>query len=150
MLASDSSCSVCREISCESAEVGLTKTNQNRRTEFAQSGGLEAIGRRERISGPGGSVAVQRFPREARGYWRFQRAKTPRRMLDAEGLAEGEKLGSNGLLICKAPLALATGAVIQIASFFAFSSGPLVFQELTFPETQPFVRQSVHVSQPST
>ena len=48
--------------------------------------------------GPRRVVAVRRFVREARGYWRFQRAKTRRRMLVAVGLAEGEELASNGLL----------------------------------------------------
>ena len=53
------------------------------RTKSAQSGGLETNGPRERISGLGRRFAVWRFTREARGYWRFQRAKIPRRKLVA-------------------------------------------------------------------
>ena len=41
--------------------------------------------------------AVRRFAREARGYWRFQRAKTRRRKLGAEGLAERQELPANHL-----------------------------------------------------
>jgi hypothetical protein len=48
---------------------------------------LETNGRRERISGLGRLVAVRRFVREARGYWRFHRDKTRQRMLVAIGLA---------------------------------------------------------------
>ena len=40
---------------------------------------------------------VRRFGRDARGDWRFQCAKTQRRMLVPVALAEGVRLGSNGL-----------------------------------------------------
>ena len=75
------------------------------RTKNAKCGGLETNRPRERISSLGGCVAVRRFVREARGYWRFQSAKTPRRMLVAAGRAEGEELYSNGLSqVCAATL----------------------------------------------
>lgn len=52
---------------------------------------------RERVSGPSLCDAVRRFTREARGYWRFQRGKIPRRTLVAEELAEGGEPQSNVL-----------------------------------------------------
>ena len=67
------------------------------RTKSAQSGGLETNGPRERISGFGGCLTVRRSLGKARGYWTSLRARKSQRMLDAEGLAEGEELGSNGL-----------------------------------------------------
>ena len=60
------------------------------RTKSPQSGGLETNGRRERISGRGRLVAVRRFVRDPRGYWRFQRGKIQLRTLVAEELAERE------------------------------------------------------------
>jgi hypothetical protein len=83
------------EISLQSAEVGVTKIDSKsvaykNRTKNAKCGGLETNAPRERISGLGERVAVRRFVREGRGYWRFQRAKTRQRMLVAEGLAERE------------------------------------------------------------
>jgi hypothetical protein len=58
------------------------------RTKSAESGGRET-NRQERTNfGRRRHVAVGRFAREARGYWRFQRAKTQQRMLVAAGLAE--------------------------------------------------------------
>ena len=45
------------------------------RTKSAQSGGLETNGRRERILGLSQRPAVQRFVREARGYWASMRAQ---------------------------------------------------------------------------
>ena len=71
------------------------------RRESAQSRGSETNGRRERISGLGLLGAVRGFSREARGYWASLRARKPQRKLVAEALAEGEELGSNGLLICR-------------------------------------------------
>ena len=68
------------------------------RTKSAKCGGLETNGPRERISGPHGLTTVRRFRAKGRGYWRFHRAKNQRRMLVAEGPAEGEELSSNGLL----------------------------------------------------
>jgi hypothetical protein len=77
----------------QSAEVRLSKSESisityENRTKSAKCGGLETNGARERISGPDGLNAVRRFPREARGYWRFQRDKSLRRKLVAKGLAE--------------------------------------------------------------
>jgi hypothetical protein len=43
------------------------------------------------------SLSWRAFARDARGYWASMRARKLRRMLDANGLAEGEELGSNGL-----------------------------------------------------
>jgi hypothetical protein len=57
------------------------------RTKSAKCGGLETNGLRERIRRLGQHLAVRRFVREARGYWRFQRGKIQRRMLVAKGLA---------------------------------------------------------------
>jgi hypothetical protein len=89
-------------VSLQSAEVVIPKSDSKSvayefRTKSAQSGGLETNGRRETDLGLGQRVAMRSFAREAGGYWRFQRAKTERRMLGAEGLAEGEELGSNVL-----------------------------------------------------
>ena len=64
------------------------------RTKSAQSGGLETNGRRERISGLGRCVAVRRFSREARGYWRFQRAQNPAENVGRERTG-GEEWDSN-------------------------------------------------------
>ena len=91
----DSSCPRCREISCESAEVWLTKSDSKSvayefRTKSAQSGGLETNGRGETISVLRDRVAVRRFVREARGYWASWRARSRQRIFVAEGLAEGE------------------------------------------------------------
>ena len=90
-------------ISLQSAEVDVTKRDSKsvayeNRTKSLRCGGLETNGLRERISPFNTLSAVRRFSREARGYWQFQRTKTRRRMLVAEGLAEGEVLSSNGLL----------------------------------------------------
>ena len=98
----DSSCSRCRKLSCESGGIERTKTDSKSvayefRTKSAQSGGSETDGPRERISGSGGFLAVRRSLDNARGYWASFRARKPQRMLDAEGLAEREELGSNGL-----------------------------------------------------
>jgi len=106
MHALNAGCSRYPAISLQSAEVGATKRDSKsvaheNRTKSAKCGGLDTNGSRERISDLGGRVAVRRFVREARGYWRFQRAKTRQRMLVAKGLAEGEELASNGLLICR-------------------------------------------------
>ena len=62
----DSSYSRCREVSCESVGIELTKSDSKSvayefRTKSAQSGGLETNGPRERISGFGGCLAVRRF-----------------------------------------------------------------------------------------
>jgi hypothetical protein len=91
--------------SLQSAEVAIPKNDSRsvayeNRTKSVKCGGLETNGQRDRISGPDALPAVRRFAGEARGYWRFQRAKTRRRMLVAEGVAEREELGSNGLLVC--------------------------------------------------
>jgi hypothetical protein len=96
------SCSRCRAISCESAEVSRLKNDSKSaayefRTKWAQSGGLETNRLRERISGPDGNTAVRSFVRDARSYWALLRARKPRRILVREGLAEGEELSSNGL-----------------------------------------------------
>ena len=96
------SCSRYRAISLQGAEVSVTKIDSKsvayeNRTKNAKCGGLETKQPRERISGSDGLTAVRRFCREARGYLRFQHAKTRRRMLVPEGLAEGEEPGSNFL-----------------------------------------------------
>ena len=93
----DSSCPRCREISCESAEVCITKSDSKSvayefRTKSAQSGGLETNGRRERISGLGRCVAVRRFVREARGYWASMRAQQ-----SAEHVGLGRTGGEGGI-----------------------------------------------------
>ena len=90
----DSSSSRYPAIILQSAAVSVAKNESisatyENRTKTAKCGGLETNGPRERISGPDGCAAVRRFVREARGYWQFQRAKTQRRMLVSEGLAEG-------------------------------------------------------------
>jgi hypothetical protein len=59
------------------------------RTKSAKSGGLERTRPRERISSSDRLTTVRRFAREARGYWASMRARNLRRMLVAEGLAEG-------------------------------------------------------------
>ena len=89
----------------QSPEVAIPKVDSKSvayeiRTKSGQSGGLETNEPRERIFAPDGLRAVRRFEGEARGYWRFQRAQTRRRKLLAVGLAEGEELSSNSLLIC--------------------------------------------------
>jgi hypothetical protein len=68
-------------LSPQSAEVGAPNRDSKsvayeNCTKSAKCGGLETNGPRERISGVGRCVAVRRFVREARRYWRFQRAKT--------------------------------------------------------------------------
>ena len=89
-------------ISLQSAEGAVPKNDSKSvayeiRTKSAKCGGLETNGPRERISGPSRCGAVRRFSREARGYWRFQHAKIWRRMLVADGSAEGEVLPANPL-----------------------------------------------------
>ena len=84
-------------ISLQSAEVVIPKSDSKsiayeNRTKSAKCGGLETNGPRERISDPNGCAAVRRFRAKDRRYWRFQRSRTWRRMLVAEGLAEGEEL----------------------------------------------------------
>jgi hypothetical protein len=69
MLALDFGCSRCPEISCESAEICVTKSDSKSasyefRTESAQSGALEKNRSRDRISGHGRGGAVRRFARE--------------------------------------------------------------------------------------
>jgi hypothetical protein len=89
-------------ISPQSAEVGVAKNDSKsvtyeNRTKSAKCGGSETNGQTERISGPELLTTVRRFAREARGYWACMGARGRRRMLVAEGLAEGERLGSNDL-----------------------------------------------------
>src|SRR5437660_1353906 len=69
MLALDFGCSRCPDISCESAEICVTKSDSKSaayefRTESAQSGALEKNRPRDRISGHGRCGAVRRFARE--------------------------------------------------------------------------------------
>lgn len=90
------SCSRFLAIILQSTEVGITKKDSKsvayeNRTKSAKCGGLETNGPRERISTPDRCRAVRRFVREACGYWRFRRAKTQRRMLVAEELAEEKR-----------------------------------------------------------
>jgi hypothetical protein len=92
-------------ISLQGAEAGATESNSKsaayeNRTKSAKCGGLETNGRRERILSLDRHVAVRRSARNARGYWASIRLKSRQRMLLAQGLAEGEELGSNVLLIC--------------------------------------------------
>ena len=58
----------------------------------AQSGGSETNGQRERISGFGRCVAVRRFTRRARGYWRFLWARKP-----PENVGRGRTGGRDGI-----------------------------------------------------
>jgi hypothetical protein len=68
------------------------------RTKSAQSGGLENNGQREGILGLSKSIAVRRFAHEAPVFvGDFCGLASQRRMLNADGLAEGEELGSNVL-----------------------------------------------------
>lgn len=104
----------------QSAEVGRSKRESKsvvyeNRTKSAKCGGLETSAPRERISGSDRLTPVRRFASEVRGYWRFQRARSGRRMLFAEGLAEREELGSNGLLICGVSIWLPRETDIQLA-----------------------------------
>jgi hypothetical protein len=55
---------------------------------------------REKLRAPRGSPQCGGFAANARHYWRFERAKNGGRKLSEAGLAEGEELTSNGLLIC--------------------------------------------------
>ena len=55
---------------------------------------------RERSSGPKSVSGSAEGSRQSRGYRRFQHGKIQRRMFVVVSLAEGEELGSNGLLIC--------------------------------------------------
>ena len=60
------------------------------RTKFAQSGDLEKSSRRERVFGPGRCVAVRRFACVGPWLWWISAGSGQRRMLDGDGLAEGE------------------------------------------------------------
>ena len=87
----------------QSAEVRVTKRYSKsvayeNRTKSTKCGGLETNAPGERFSGLDRPRVVRRSVREARIYWWFQRGKIQRRTLVAVGLAEGEELGSNGLL----------------------------------------------------
>jgi hypothetical protein len=63
------------------AEKDSKSSAYENRTKSTQSGGLETNSARDRISDCGRSAAVRRFLHEARGYWRFQRAKIRQRKL---------------------------------------------------------------------
>ena len=90
-------------ISLQSAEVGVSKNDLKSvayeiRTKSAKSGGLETNGPRERISGlRQAPPQCGGFHAKARRYWAFGDAESQRRKLVADRLAEGERLGSNGL-----------------------------------------------------
>ena len=91
-------------ISLQSAEVAVTKSDPKsvayeNRTKCPQSGGSEINGPREKISALSRRVAVGSFVREARGYWRFQRAKTRQRKFVEKEMAEREELETNILLL---------------------------------------------------
>jgi hypothetical protein len=49
-----------------------------------------------------------------RNYWALTRARKLQRVLNSEGLADREELGSNDLLICNPNPAQAAGAEIQL------------------------------------
>ncbi len=88
----------------QSAEVGVPKNESKsavyeNRTKSVESEGLERNGPRERISASERVIAVRRFVREARGYWRVHRAKSRQRKLFAEGLAVGGELTPNLLRV---------------------------------------------------
>ncbi len=96
MRAFDSGHSCYPAIFLQSAEVAVAESDSKSeayefRTKSAQSGGLETNGRRERILGLSQRPAVQRFVREARGYWASMRAPEP-----PENVALGRAGGGRG------------------------------------------------------
>ena len=93
----------------QSAEVGVAKRDSKsaayeNRTKSAQSGGLETNGPRERISGPSGHAQCGGLCAKPLLLALFAR-QNRRRMLVAEGLAEGRRLAANPLRICSNNLA---------------------------------------------
>jgi hypothetical protein len=81
--------------------LGKTIVYENR-TKSAHSGGVETKGPRERISDLSRRGVVRRFSSEAMVIGLLFGLGSQQRMLVAEGLAEGEELGSNILRFGKA------------------------------------------------
>ena len=97
-------------ISLQSAEVDVTKRDSisvayENRTKSEKCGGLETNGPRERISDSNGVGAVRGFAANPAVIGVLSALKSQRRMLAADGLAEGERLYSNVLSqVCAAAL----------------------------------------------